>query len=248
VRILALTFLALLATPALARLDYRVEIDAPKELKSALEKGLNIVRWRLDPDMDAERLKRLVDEAVKETREAAATDGYFSAGVRAEVDSSAEQWVVRIKVEPGERTRVGDVEIRFTGPALLDAGEAQSRMRKVRENWLLRTGQPFKQDDWEAAKRQALREFSGWRYAAATISASRATVDPVSHRASLFLEMASGPPFRFGELRVSGTKRYSDQLIMNLTPVKPGETYDREKVTLYTRRLLESGYFASVQA
>src|SRR5690348_7541443 len=121
-------------------------------------------------------------------------------------------------------------------------------MRKVRENWVLRTGQPFKQDDWETAKRQALREFSGWRYAAATISASRASVDPATHSASLFVEIASGPPFRFGELRVSGTKRYSDQLIENLAPMRPGETYDREKVTLYTRRLLESGYFASVQA
>jgi translocation and assembly module TamA len=101
VRVWVLIVLALFTAPALARLDYRVEIDAPKELKSALEKGLNIVRWRLDPDMDAERLKRLVDEAIKETREAAATDGYFSAEVRAEVDSSAEQWVVRINVEPG---------------------------------------------------------------------------------------------------------------------------------------------------
>ena len=247
-RVLVLILFALIAMPALARLDYRVEIDAPEELKAALEKGLNIVRWRLDPDMDEERLKRLVDEAVKETREAAATDGYFSAQVKAEVDSRAEPWVVHINGEPGERTRVGDVEIRFTGPALIDAGEAQSRMRKVRENWVLRTGQPFKQDDWETAKRQALREFSGWRYAAATISASRASVDPATHSASLFVEIASGPPFRFGELRVSGTKRYSDQLIENLTPVKPGETYDREKVTLYTRRLLESGYFASVQA
>ena len=237
-----------LAAPALARLDYRVEIDAPHDLKVALEKGLNIVRWRLDPDMDAERLKRLVDEAVQETREAAATDGYFSAQVRAEVDSSAEEWVVHLKVDPGERTRVGDVDIRFTGPAVIDAGEAQSRMRKVRENWTLRPGQPFRQDDWEAAKRQALREFSGWRYAAAAISASRASVDPANHRASLFVEIASGPPFRFGELRVSGTKRYSDQLIENLAPVKAGETYDREKVTLYTRRLLETGYFASVQA
>ena len=61
--------------------SYRVEIDAPKDLKSRLDKGLNIVRWRLDPEMNAERLKRLVDEAVRESREAAATEGYFKAEV-----------------------------------------------------------------------------------------------------------------------------------------------------------------------
>src|SRR5207248_894701 len=135
---------------ALARLDYRVEIQAPRELKATLEKGLNIVRWRLDPDMDAERLKRLVDEAVHEAREAAATDGYFSAQVRAEIESAEEPWVVRLTVEPGERTRVHEVEIRFSGPATSD-GEARAALERVREHWPLRRGQPFRQEEWEAA-------------------------------------------------------------------------------------------------
>jgi translocation and assembly module TamA len=244
---LPLLVLLCVANPALARLDYRVEIEAPRELKATLEKGLNIVRWRLDPDMDAERLKRLVDEAVHEAREAAATDGYFSAQVRAEIESAEEPWVVRLRVEPGERTRVHEVEIRFSGPATSD-GEARSLLAKVRENWPLRRGQPFRQEDWEAAKRQAVRELSGWRYAAASIADSQAYIDPQAHRASLMVEIASGPPFRFGELHVSGAKRYPDALIENLVPVRPGEVYDRDKVVLYQRRLLESGYFASVQA
>jgi len=235
------------AAPALAKLDYRVEIEAPGELKATLEKGLNIVRWRSDPDMDAERLKRLVDEAVREAREAAATEGYFSAQVRAEVDSATEPWVVRLRVEPGERTRVREVDIRFTGPATTD-GEMRARLERVRENWTLRPGRPFRQDDWEAAKRQAVRDVSAWRYAAARITDSRAAIDPQAHGASLSAEIASGPPFRFGELHVSGPKRYPDALVENLAPVHPGEVYDREKVILYQRRLLESGYFASVQA
>ena len=236
-----------LATPALARLDYRVEIEAPRELKSTLEKGLNIVRWREDPEMDADRLKRLVDEATREAREAAATEGYFSARVQAEVDSSAEPWVVRLRVEPGERTRVRDVDIRFSGPAASDA-EARGRLERVRENWTLRPGQPFRQEDWDAAKRQALRDLFAWRYAAADIADSRAAIDPQEHRASLSVEIASGPPFRFGELHVTGTKRYPDAVVENLVPVHPGDVYDRDKVVLYQRRLLESGYFASVQA
>ena len=47
---------------------------------------------------------------------------------------------------------------------------------------------------------------------------------------------------------MSGAKRYPDALIENLVPVRPGDVYDRDKVVLYQRRLLESGYFASVQA
>ena len=244
---LALIALLFAALPAWAKLDYRVEIEAPAELKNTLEKGLNIVRWRLDPEMDQERLKRLVDEAVRESREAAATEGYFSARIHAEVDSSSDPWVVRLRLEPGERTRVREVDIRFSGPATTD-GEARPHLKRVRESWTLRPGQPFRQVDWEAAKRQALRELSGWRYAAASIGESQARIDPETHSAYLSVEIVSGPPFRFGELRISGTKRYTDALVASLVPVRPGDVYDRDMVVLYQRRLLESGYFASVQA
>src|SRR5260370_35215794 len=93
-----------MGAPALARLDYRVEIEAPRDLKRVLEKGLNLERWRSDPEMDAERLKRLVDEAGRESREAAATGGYFPAQGEAEIRSPAEQRVVRRPAQPGERT------------------------------------------------------------------------------------------------------------------------------------------------
>ena len=237
----------LAAPPAWAKLDYRVEIDAPRELKATLEKGLNIVRWRLDPEMDEDRLKRLVDEAVRESREAAATEGYFSARVTAEVDSSGDPWVVRLKIEPGERTRIADVDIRVTGPASND-GQARPYIERARQGWSLRPGQPFRQAEWEAAKRQAVRNVSAWRYAAASVASSEARIDPATHSAHLTVEIASGPPFRFGELHITGAKRYSDALVENLVPVHPGDVYDRDKVVLYQRRLLESGYFASVQA
>jgi translocation and assembly module TamA len=243
----ALAALVFVAGPAVAKLDYRIEIEAPRELKDVLEKGLNIVRWRSDPEMDEERLKRLVDEAIRESREAAATDGYFSAHVQAQVDSSGEPWVVRLRIEPGERTLVKEVDIRFAGPATTD-GEARPYMQRARQGWTLRPGQPFRQAEWESAKRQAVRDLATFRYAAATIASSEARIDPQTHSAFLSLEIASGPPFRFGELRVTGTRRYSDALITNLAPMHPGDPYDREKLILYQRRLLETGYFASVQA
>jgi translocation and assembly module TamA len=184
---------------------------------------------------------------VRESKEAAATEGYFSAEVTSDIDSSVQPWVVRVKIEPGERTRVDHVEIRFHGEGAAD-GEARPTRERVQEGWSLRKGEPFRQEDWNDAKRRAVRTLSGWRYAAAEIAKSEADIDPEKRTASLLVELDSGPRFRFGELHVSGTKRYSDRLVENLAPMKPGETYDREKVTLYTRRLLESGYFASVQA
>ena len=226
---------------------YRVQIDAPKEIAEVLRKGLNLVRWQNDPQMSLEQMRRLADEAVREAREVAATEGYFSPHVAVTIDESVQPPVVRLTVEPGARSAVADVDLRFSGPATEDP-RAAAIFKRVRESWLLRRGEPFRQAEWDAAKRRAVRELSAYRYAAARVADSQALVDPQSQRVSLTVELASGPPYRFGELRVLGTRRYADALVENLSPFRPGDDYDRDKLLLYQRRLLESRYFVSVQA
>ena len=239
----------LLAGAALAQpgLQYRVQIEAPRDIADTLRQGLNLARWQNDPQMTPEQLRRLAEEAVREARETAATEGYFSARVELSIEESVEPWIVRLSVDPGERTQVGEIDIRFSGPAV-DDEEARDALKRVRDTWTLRRGQPFRQADWEAAKRRAVRELGTWRYAAARVADSQALIDPETRRASLMVELASGPPFRFGELRVSGVKRYSERLVENLSPFRAGDVYDRDKLLVYQRRLIESGYFVSVQA
>ncbi|HYX66607.1 MAG TPA: autotransporter assembly complex family protein [Burkholderiales bacterium] len=243
---LVVALIAFAAHAGAAPLEYRVEIEAPAALAKLLER-LSLLRWRADPDMNAERLRRLVDEAVAEAKEALATEGYFSADVSSSIEQSSEPWLVRLRVEPGPRTRVGEVEIRFSGPVTAD-GEARSLMNRVRQGWTLRRGQPFRQEDWEAAKRGAVRELAGWRYAAAKIASSEAHIDPKAALARLTIDLDSGPPFRFGAIDVTGARRYPAALVVNLAPLKAGDVYDRDRLLLYQQRLLESGYFASVQA
>ena len=237
----------LITNAAWAQLAYRVQIEAPADLAATLREGLVLVRWQEDPQMTPEQLRRLADEAVREARETAATEGYFSPRVDLAIDESAEPWVVRLTLEPGERTTVEDVEIRFSGPATEDP-EAQDLMNRVREGWGLRRGEPFRQPRWEEAKRDAVRELSRWRYAGARVAASEARIDPATRRARLTVELASGPPYYFGEVRVSGTRRYPERLVENLSPFREGDVYDRDQLVVYQRRLLESGYFVSVQA
>ena len=237
----------LVAQLANAQLQYRVEIQAPEELAQTLRQGLALMRWRDDPQMTPEQLRRLADEAVREARETAATEGYFSAAVEVAIEQNPGEWVVRLSLAPGERTTVADVDILFRGPAAGDP-EARALLERVRADWSLRRGEPFRQADWEAAKRGAVRELSSWRYAGARIAQSEARNDPAARRAALLVELDSGQPHRFGELRISGARRYSDRLVENLAPFRPGDVYDRDQLLVYQRRLLESGYFVSVQA
>jgi translocation and assembly module TamA len=229
------------------RARYRVKIEAPREVRDMLEKGLNLIRWQDDPEMTPALLERLVEEAERASRDAVAAQGWFSAQVTTEINRSAEPWIVTMQVEPGPRTKVQSVEITFTGPVVEDA-EARDRLNKVRKRWSLRTGEPFRQSDWDMAKQDAVRDLSQWRYLTARVAESRAVIDPGTHTAALSLTLDSGPPFRFGSLEVTGVKRYPASVARNLSPIEAGAVFDRDELQKYERRLLESGYFISAHA
>jgi len=227
---------------------YNVEIDAPKELRELLREGLQLERWQSDAQMTPELLRRLADEAVAEATQAAAAQGYFSARVSYALDRDTTPWRIQLHVDPGERTSVGAVDIQFSGPVLSDSDpKAAALLARVRNEWLLRPGMPFTQAAWEDAKRDAARKLSSWRYAAARITASRAEVDPKALSARLSITLESGPAYRIGTVQVRGNRRYSDRLIENLNPTRPGDTYDRQELALYVQRLMQTGYFASAR-
>lgn len=236
-----------MAPAAAAALEYRIDIVAPDVMAAPLRKGLNLVRWQGDPQMTPGLLQRLAKEAGEDARGVAAAEGYYTPRVSVTIDEKAQPWRVRLELEPGKRTTVAGVEIRFSGPVAADP-QAQAPRAQVRKSWSLRRGQPFRQDDWEAAKRHAVSELSRWRYAAARIAASEARVDPERREARLVIDLDSGPPYRFGPVEVSGTQRYPPALVENLSPVRPGDDYDRDELVVFQRRLTETGYFASVQA
>lgn len=230
-----------------AALEYRVEIEAPDEIAASLRKGLNLVRWRDDPEMTPELLRRLATEAERDARDVAATEGYFSPEVAVRIDESRQPWRVRLSLRAGPRTRVAGVDLRLSGPASTDP-EAADALERVRASWPLGPGQPFRQEDWDEAKRRAVVELGRWRYAAARVAESAARVDPAARTAQLSVVLESGPPFRFGAIEVRGLQRYPPETVRNMSPIRAGEVYDREQVSLYQRRLMETGYFASVQA
>jgi translocation and assembly module TamA len=193
--------------------------------------------------MTPELLRRLADEAVIEARGALDAQGYFSSLVSYSIDRDREPWSVILHIEPGARTMVRAVEIAFSGPGAADP-EAAGLRRDVRRQWLLRPGMPFTQAAWNEAKRESLRSFASWRYATARIASSRARVEPETQSATLELTLESGPPVQFGAVEVRGAKRFPEEVAANLSPVRRGTTYDRGVLDLYTRRLLETGYFA----
>ncbi len=198
--------------------------------------------------MTEELLDRLAREAVPQAREAAATQGYFSASVDLVIDRSTQPAAITLTVIAGAPSLVTSATVGVLGPAQLDVPTGTDAIARIRRDWGLPVGDVFRQSAWTAAKDKAVASLAASPYAAARLVASEAKIDPEANSADLSVEIFSGPAFRFGDLEVRGLDRYSAELVKSFSTIRPGDLYGERPLDEFIRRLLASGYFASVQA
>jgi len=226
---------------------YRVDVVAPAPVAAALRSAVDLIRWQGYEDMTEDLFDRLARDAIPQAREAAATQGFFSASVDITVDRATTPVTVRLAITPGAPTTIEGVTIDVAGPAN-DAPAGRAAITKLRDEWLLPKAATFRQETWTAAKQLAVATLAASPYAAAKLTASEAKVDPDAHSADLSVSIDSGPPFTIGSIDIQGLKKYPPELVNNFANVHPGDLYGEQPLDDYVRRLLASGYFASVQA
>jgi translocation and assembly module TamA len=227
---------------------YRVAVDAPSPLKETLTREVGLVRWQGYSEMTEDLLARLAREAIDETRNFAAAEGYFNATIDVRIDRNTTPISVTLDVKTGTPTRIASVRIEVTGPAVTDAPLGTEAIASIRRDWGLPEGAQFRQQAWTLAKERALNTLTGSPYAAARIVRSEAAIDPDAATADLYIELASGPEFRFGTFEITGLSKYDASLVRNFSLIEPGTPYSDVVLNRYVRRLNASGYFASVQA
>ena len=148
--------LALSAGGALAQgAVYKVEIDAPEELTTLLRENLDLVRWSTRDDVSEDQLRQLEKTAPEQARELLATEGYFSAQVRAVLERRDPEWLVRMYVVPGEPTRVGAIDFTVSG-AIESDPQREARVAAARKAFAMKQGEIFRQSDWDDGKQRAV--------------------------------------------------------------------------------------------
>ena len=171
--------------------------------------------------------------------EVLATEGYFSPQFTAQGDGD----VLRLKIDPGPRTVVGEVNVAIDGPL------PAARRQELVAGWPLAVGQPFRQADWNNAKQQILGQLLAEEYPAARLVNSLADIDGEAQRATLSTHYDSGPRYRFGELRISGLERYSPALVARYNrAAQPGEPYREADLNALQSALQATPHFSSVRA
>lgn len=201
-------------------------IDAPAPIVRLLSPYLSA--------MDADLPRRQDDLA-----EILATEGYFSPQITAAGEGEA----LRLKIDPGPRTRVAEVNVVIDGPLPTE------RRRQLIDSWPLAVGEPFRQAGWNTAKQHVLGQLLADGYPAARLLNSLADIDSERQRAALNTHYDSGPRYRFGELRITGLQRYTPELVSRYNrDARPGEPYREADLLALQGKLQASPYFTSVRA
>ena len=230
---------------------YRLEVNAPPELRSLLITYLDISRFQSAPLADsitASELDRLIAAVPAQTKTLLETEGYFSAEVKvAKVENLPSLPLLTVQVVPGPRATVGGVKFGFDGAlqkaAMLSDSDALSLTEKARGLWSLPVGQAFRQSAWTSAKSASIALLRAEGYPAATWRSTNARVDAVNQRAELEMIADSGPLFRLGELRIEGLQRFDVESIQRLSTFNAGEPYSEKRLLDFQERLQKSGLF-----
>lgn len=226
---------------------YEVEITAPKPIQALLEKHLRIIQWRDNPRMNSAEWQRLYIATPQHIRDLLATEGYFSPEITATTKQENQISIAKFVINLGPPTKISQYDIQFTN-AITQQNETENpNVSALREEWLLKENTRFRQSDWERAKRNLLASLIVERYPEATIKKSKAEINPDTHSVTLFVEVDSGPAFRFGETTVEGLQRYPASIVENLSPIKSGDYYSQSNLLSFQSRLLQSGYFSHVE-
>ena len=120
--------------------------------------------------------------------------------LEAGTDIGGETW--DIGIVSGKRTTVSSVDLGFTGR--ITRPEYAQRVQKLREDWRLKVGQPFINNDWNKAKAALLDEVSERDFLLARMTSSAAEIQAEQASAALSVTIDSGPQVNMGELKTEG--------------------------------------------
>ena len=233
----------------------RISVDAPAELKTLLERHLDVVRLgRLTrEEVDDTEWSRLIDATPAQVKTLLQTEGYFAATVMLEREprrAAGEADIVRLRVQEGPRARVSRVTLEAQGELERDAAAgnslALSTLAQLRAAWALPSGAAFRNDSWSDAKSAALARLRATGYAMAAWDGTAAEVDLARNSVRLFLVVDSGPLFRYGSLQIEGLAAHDSDTVAHLLAVQRGAPVTESLLLDFQDRLQKSGLFEGV--
>ena len=187
------------------------------------------------------RVQRQFRSADGEVDGALRAFGHYHAKLTKRLEFAKDCWSANFQIDPGEPVRIQAVDVEIDGGAKDDSAFAD----------LLR-GLPLKPGDilihglYEQIKSDLTTLAAERGYLNGQFTRSELRVDPEKNSAVVRLRYASGPRYRFGELRIH-QKGLDEDLIQRILRYPLDTFFDSAQLTKLHQRLTDSGYFSRVK-
>ena len=228
---------------AAPRLKEHIELDivgVPDEIAENVRGYLTLTRYSTREDLTDPQVRRLADRAVDEATDALRPFGYYSPRVRSRTSRDEPNWIVRLRIDPGQPVRMKTVEVVIDGPGAKD-----------RELGAIAAGSTLKPDTrldhtaYEALKASLMRTARDRGYLDATLTRRELIVNPTELTADARLTLQTGGRYEFGALEIDQDV-INDDLLRRFVRFQPGLPYSPSEITNTQYALDDSNYFSSV--
>lgn len=234
--------------------QFRLEVDAPPELRTLLLRHLDLARLQYAAEADSltsGEIDRLVAAGSTQVLELLKTEGYFNPVVKVErVEDGAEPPLLRLSVVPGPPALIERLTLDVQGGLYDEVAAAQADAlvlaQALQTEWGLQPGQPFTQSAWDSAKNRVLATLRSNAYLSAQWSGTAAVVNAENNSVRLFLVADSGPLFRVGDIRMAGLARYDEGAVLPAARELSGKAATEQMLRDVQDRILSLGLFESV--
>jgi len=220
----------------------RIEIDGVDGAVADNVRGyLTLTRYAQRDDLTDTQVRKLADRAVDEAADALRPYGYYEPTVRSRTSRDDPQWIVRLRITPGQPVLMESVEVQISGP-----GSAESALAAVAPASSLKTGARLDHVAYEKLKTDLIRTALELGYLDASLKQRELLVDPPQRKATARLELETGGQYRFGDITIA--QDFIDEaLVMRFVRFKPGAVFSNERIRGTQYALEDSNYFSDVR-
>ncbi len=166
--------------------------------------------------------------------------GYYAPTVRSRTTRDDANWIVRLRIEPGEPVRLRAVEILITGP-----GEDDKTLRSVIHSSAVQPGAKLEHAAYERLKRDLLRTAQERGYLDATLARHELVVDPEQRAADVRVALETGGRYQFGVVTIEQDV-ISDRLFAGFVRFAEGQPYSPERIRSTQFALEDSNFFSTI--
>jgi translocation and assembly module TamA len=187
------------------------------------------------------RVRRLLNQGVRELRVAAETVGYYEPSIETDLLRNGDCWQATFLVSLGKPTLVRAFQVKLLGAAERDPGFVS-----ILANTSLRSGSVFRHYAYEDLKRSLLEHASRTGYADAELTSNVVDIYPQEQAADVTMVVDAGERYAFGEVRYQQAV-LKPGLIERYLPFRRGDPYDSRRLSDFYGVLAGSGYFDQIQ-